>query len=94
MQSNEGMPPKSVADLDIDKWVLRYQRNRNIVPAGLPRFFLGHVVALKAKVEELEFRLDQRTEALAQQRNKNANTAAERKPANGNKKLKKDEDKA
>ena len=98
MQSNEGMPPKSVGDLDINKWILRYQRNRNIVPAGLPRFFLGHVVAMQQKIDELEFRCEQRGEALANEIAKNQKARGlERAPvpqpkkSNGNKKLKKDE---
>ena len=100
MQSNEGLPPKSVADLDITKWILRYQRNRNIVPAGLPRFFLGHIVAMQDKINELEFRCEQRGEALATEIAKNKKASGlerptlptpEAKKSNGNKKLKKDE---
>ena len=93
MHHNDGLAPKSVGDLDIEVWKLRYQRNRNIVPAGLPRFFLGHVVAQAAKIEELEFRLEQRTEALTKElEQKKSQGAAARKPITGSKKIKKDED--
>ena len=91
MQNNEGLPPKSVGDLDIKVWMTRYQRNRNIVPAGLPRFFLGHVVAMQEKIDELEFRCEQRGEALAREIAKNQAKGVSATRNNGNKKLKKDE---
>ena len=95
MQNQDNnMAPRSVGDLDINVWVTRYERNRNIVPAGLPRFFLGEIVKLRRENEELEFRLEQRTEALTQLMEvQKQQGAAARKPVTGSKKIKKkDED--
>ena len=94
MQNHDNnMAPRSVGDLNIDVWVTRYERNRNIVPAGLPRFFLGEIVKLRRENEELQFRLEQRTEALTKElEQKKSQGAAARKPATGSKKIKKDED--
>ena len=58
MQNQDNnMIPRSVGDLDINVWITRYERNRNIVPAGLPRFFLGHIVAQRAEIHRLQSEL-------------------------------------